>query len=144
MNRLNKKSILNTSYLRQLFINSNEKFKLGFIGLIVGISSSLAAVGLNYGLHHLHRLTTSHGSVLLTILLPAIGLVLTVLFLKYLVKDFEGHGVPEVIHSISLKGGLLRLRSAYSKLIGSLTTTGASGPAEPPKEMVIRLPISLE
>jgi chloride channel protein, CIC family len=125
------------SRLKQLFINSNEKFKLGFIGLIVGISSSLAAVGLNHALHYAHLVSQSLAAEWYTIFFPAIGLILTVIFLKYLVNDFEGHGVPEVIHSISLKGGLLKLRSAYSKIIGSLITIAFGGSAGPEAPVVV-------
>jgi chloride channel protein, CIC family len=131
------KKLFKAYYIKQLFINSNEKFKLGFIGLIVGISSSLGAVGLNYCLHYFHHLSQSSGAEHLIIILPAVGLVLTVLFLKYIVNDFEGHGVPEVIHSISLKGGIIRLRSAYSKLIGSLITISFGGSAGPEAAVVV-------
>jgi len=137
MNSTDIKSFFNSTNLKQLFSNSNEKFKLGFIGLIVGISSSLAAVGLNYSLHYFNHLSNSSSLGWVTILLPPFGLVLTVVFLKYLVKDFEGHGVPEVIHSISLKGGLIRLRSAYSKLIGSLITISFGGSAGPEAPVVV-------
>lgn len=137
MIHIDLKKIFHLAYLRQLFANTNEKFKLGLIGFIVGISSSLAAVGLNYGLEYFVRYSEGKVSGFLVILLPAIGMVLTVIFLKYIVRDFEGHGVPEVIYSLSLKGGVLKLRSAYSKLIGSLITISMGGSAGPEAPVVL-------
>jgi CIC family chloride channel protein len=60
-----------------------------------------------------------------------------VIFLKYIVKDFGGHGLPEVIHSISLKGGRLKFRSSFSKLIGSLITISTGGSAGPEAPVVV-------
>lgn len=65
------------------------------------------------------------------IIVPAIGIFLTVILLKYFLKDFGGHGVPDVIYAISLKGGKLRFRSFYSKLLGSLITISTGGSAGP-------------
>jgi len=125
------------STIRQTLINSNEKFKLSFIGLIVGISSGLAAVALNNSLIFFHHLFSGVHNIFLQILLPAAGMVITVLLLKYLIHDFGGHGLPEVIYSIGLKGGQLKLRSSYSKLIGSLITISFGGSAGPEAPVVV-------
>ncbi len=45
--------------------------------------------------------------------------------------------MPEVIHSVSLKGGKIRLRSAISKLIGSLITISSGGSAGPEAPIVV-------
>ncbi len=45
-------------------------------------------------------------------MLPAIGAALSSLFLERIVKEGAGHGVPEVLYSVSRYGGLLRFRSA--------------------------------
>lgn len=123
--------------LQQALINSNEKFKLSFIGFIVGLSSGLAAVALNNSLIFFHHLFTNIHNPVLQIFLPAAGMVLTVLLLKYLINDFGGHGLPEVIYSIGLKGGQLKLRSSYSKLIGSLITISFGGSAGPEAPVVV-------
>ncbi|MCB0282707.1 MAG: chloride channel protein [Calditrichae bacterium] len=125
------------SDLKQLIINSDEKFKLGFIGFIVGVTSGLASVGLNNGLEYLRNIYDSIQHDWLIVILPAIGLVLTVILLKYVIKDFEGHGLPEVIYSISLKGGMIKKRSAYSKLLGSLITISFGGSAGPEAPVVV-------
>ncbi len=122
---------------RQILINSDERFKLGFIGVFVGVTSSLAAVGLTKGLSFFHHYFSQVEHPVISIILPAIGLLLTVVLLKYVIKDFGGHGLPEVIHSLSLKGGVIKLRSSYSKLIGSLITISFGGSAGPEAPIVV-------
>ncbi|MCK5836655.1 MAG: chloride channel protein, partial [Desulfobacula sp.] len=48
-----------------------------------------------------------------------------------------GHGVPEVIYAVSRYGGLLRLRSSYSRLISSFLTIGSGGSAGPEAPVVM-------
>lgn len=118
-------------------INSNLHFKLGLIGVIVGLTSGFAALGLNFGLHFFAHRFSAVAADWWSILLPPAGLILTVILLKYIIKDFDGHGLPEVIHSISLKGGALRLRSSFSKLLGSLITISFGGSAGPEAPVVV-------
>jgi CIC family chloride channel protein len=117
--------------IREFLINLDIRFKLGFIGLFVGITSGLAAFTLNTGLKFYSAYFYEYSSLLFRIILPVLGLVMTVIILKYVIRDFGGHGLPEVIHSISLKGGKLKLRSSFSKLIGSLITISSGGSAGP-------------
>jgi CIC family chloride channel protein len=123
--------------LKPILVNLDSRAQLLIIGIIVGICSGFAALGLNLLLevvsHFLHRF---HGK-LYTVLFPGIGIVLTVIYLKYIVRDFEGHGVPEVIYGVSIKGGVLKLRSVISKLIGSLITISTGGSAGPEAPVVI-------
>ena len=123
--------------LRSILVNLDHRAQLVIIGIIVGICSGFAALGLNWALE-----AVSHRLSLMTLQwymigLPAIGILLTVIFLKYIVRDDSGHGVPDVIHSVSLKGGFLKLRSSFSKLIGSLLTISSGGSAGPEAPVVI-------
>ena len=123
--------------IRSVFVNLDYRAQLVIIGIIVGVFSGFAALGLNWALefvsHHLSQVARQGYLVVL----PAVGIFLTVVFLKYIVRDFSGHGVPDVIHSVSLKGGFLKLRSSFSKLIGSLLTISFGGSAGPEAPVVI-------
>jgi chloride channel protein, CIC family len=122
-----------------IFYNLDSRFQLVVIGVIVGLCSGFAAVGLTYGLeklsHSIKQITIANN--LYVILFPAAGILLTVFVLKYVIQDFGGHGVPDVIHSVSMKGGVLKLRSSFSKLIGSLITIASGGSAGPEAPIVI-------
>ena len=123
--------------IRTLFINLDTRFQLVIIGVIVGLFSGFAAAGLNLGLHWLSRLLEPFSGRIYLLLLPFLGILLTVIILKYLFRDFGGHGVPEVIYSISVNAGYLKLRSAFSKLIGSLLTISSGASAGPEAPVII-------
>ncbi|MCP4153143.1 MAG: chloride channel protein, partial [bacterium] len=123
--------------VRSIFINLDSRAQMVIIGVLVGLVSGFAAVGLNRGLHYFsHHLNHFKGHFYY-VLFPAIGIILTVLFLKYVARDFGGHGVPEVIHSISMSGGRLKLRSSFSRLLGSLITLASGASAGPEAPIVI-------
>jgi len=109
----------------------DTRIQLSFIGIVVGILGGFAALGLNYSLEKLSVLLDPYKGNLPIIVLPALGIVATVLFLRYVIKDYGGHGLPEVIHSVSMKGGYLKLRSSISRLIGNLLTLSFGGSAGP-------------
>jgi CIC family chloride channel protein len=118
-------------------VNLDSRAQLAIIGIIVGVLGGLAALGLNLCLEKLAFVLEPYKKDVHTLVLPAIGILLTALFLRYAIKDFGGHGVPEVIYSVSLRGGFLRLRSSISKLIGSLLTLSAGGSAGPEAPVAI-------
>jgi len=123
--------------IHALLVNLDGRVQSIIIAIIVGMVSGLAAVGLNRSLHHLSQLVEGTFRGWTIVLAPVIGIVLTVLILKYLIRDFGGHGVPEVIYSVGMKGGRLKLRAAYSKLLGSLLTLAGGGSAGPEAPVVI-------
>ena len=101
------KKIISWRYPARLtFFRMDDRLLLISIGVIVGLSSGLAAIGLNRslvfmleGLHHLrHRWWA--------FLLPAAGAMASSLFLEKIMKEGAGHGVPEVIYSVSRLWGV--------------------------------------
>ena len=120
--------------LRHFLVNLDSRIQLVLVGTIVGLVAGMAAVGLTFSLKflsgHLHSIQRRW----VFFLLPAAGIIVTVLFLKYVARDFSGHGIPEVIYSVGMRGGKLKYRSSYSRLIGSLLTlaSGASAGPEAP------------
>jgi CIC family chloride channel protein len=107
------------------------------IAVIVGISSGLAAVALNRSLLFLLHWLQPYRQIWWAFCLPAVGAALSALFLDKVVKEGAGHGVPEVIYSVSRYGGLMRLRSSFSRLISSCLTIGSGGSAGPEAPVVM-------
>jgi CIC family chloride channel protein len=134
MPQINKST---TNRVREFLTNLDSRFKLGIIGFIVGITSGLAAIGLNSGLKYFSSYFHQNPHVWFQFMLPVLGLLVTVILLKYIIKDYGGHGLPEVIQSISIRGGRIKFRSSFSRLIGSLTTIAAGGSAGPEAPVVI-------
>ena len=106
-------------------------------GTFVGVCSGLAAVALNRALLAMLSWMAPYRQYGWAFLLPAAGAALSSLFLNKIVKEGAGHGVPEVIYSVSRYGGLLRLRSSFSRLISSFLTIGSGGSAGPEAPVVM-------
>jgi CIC family chloride channel protein len=115
----------------------DERLLLMLIAIIVGLSSGLAALALNFALLSLFEWLHHYRHYWWAFLLPGIGAALSSLFLEKIVKEGAGHGVPEVIYSVSRYGGLLRLRSSFSRLISSCLTIGSGGSAGPEAPVVM-------
>ncbi|MCF8110870.1 MAG: chloride channel protein [Desulfobacteraceae bacterium] len=115
----------------------DDRLLLIFLGAVVGIFSGIAAVGLNRGLIAMSESFAGLHNYWWVFAVPGIGAALSSVFLEKFMKEGAGHGVPEVIYSVSRHGGLLRLRSAFSRLISSCVTIGSGGSAGPEAPVVI-------
>lgn len=116
---------------------SDDRLLLILAGAVVGICSGVAAVALNQSLIAVLdwlRPYRAHGWAFL---LPAAGAALSSLFLNKIMREGAGHGVPEVIYSVSRYGGLMRFRSSFSRLISSCLTIGSGGSAGPEAPVVM-------
>ena len=116
---------------------SDDRLLLMIFAIIVGICSGLAALLLNRGLEAMLEWLHHYRVYWWAIFLPAVGAALSSLFLEKIVNEGAGHGVPEVIYAVSRYGGLLRLRSSFSRLISSCLTIGSGGSAGPEAPVVM-------
>jgi CIC family chloride channel protein len=115
----------------------DERLLLIAIAIFVGACGGFAAVTLNRLLFKLHEALYHLHIHWYAFVLPAFGAALSSLFLGHIVKEGAGHGVPEVIYSVSKRGGLLRLRSSFSRLISSSLTIASGGSAGPEAPVVM-------
>jgi CIC family chloride channel protein len=104
---------------------------LYILSFIVGIISGLAAVVLKNAVHYTHQLVTSglhiEGVNLFYLAYPLMGVLLTLLFVRYIIKDEMGHGITKILHAISMKNGYLKPHNSYSSIIASTLTVGFGG-----------------
>ncbi len=61
------------------------------------------------------------------IVMPAAGGLVVGLVVNYFASEAKGHGVPEVIQAIALRGGRIRKRVAAAKIFASAVTIGSGG-----------------
>jgi len=59
--------------------------------------------------------------------LPAIGGLVVGLLVRFGAREAKGHGVPEVMEAVSLRGGRIRKRVAVVKIIASAMCIGSGG-----------------
>jgi CIC family chloride channel protein len=115
----------------------DDRLLLILMAAIVGNFSGLASVVLNRSLVMMSEWLHNFRHHWWFFVLPAAGAALSSLFLEKVVNEGAGHGVPEVIYSVSRYGGLLRFRSSFSRLISSCLTIGSGGSAGPEAPVVI-------
>jgi CIC family chloride channel protein len=70
----------------------------------------------------------SFGAVIF-IIAPAVGGLLAGPVIAYFAREAKGHGVPEVMQAIALRGGRIRPRVAVAKVIASALCIGSGGSA---------------
>jgi len=61
------------------------------------------------------------------VLIPAIGGLLVGLITRFFAREAKGHGVPEVMEAVMLRGGRIRTRVVLAKLVASGICIGTGG-----------------
>ena len=101
-------SFISTWRLKHL----NEREMLLILSFAVGLLSGFAAIILKNLIYHLGKLLTSnftsYSESYQYLAYPGIGILITVLYVRYFVKDSIGHGVTKVLESIANKKGRMR------------------------------------
>ena len=108
-----------------------EKSFLVVLALIVGILCGLAAQLLKFLIHTIEHLLTAKFSITsanyMYLVLPVIGILLTYLFVRYVVKSNISHGVTRVLYAISRRKSRLKKKNMYASLLASSVTIGFGG-----------------
>ncbi len=117
--------------LRDALRGLSEKNKLLILSLVVGISSGLAAVILETLVKLIHHGLTSwfSGRVdnYLFLIYPGIGMLLSLLILKFVIKDNIGHGVTKVLVAVSRNESRIKPHNMWSSIVTSSLTIGFGG-----------------
>lgn len=117
--------------LRRFFGKLPEKNVLMILSLVVGISCGLAAVLLKLSIefihHHLISLSDKGSYNLLNLIYPGIGMLLSLLFVKYVVKDNIGHGVTKVLQAVSKNESKIKSHNMWTSMLASSVTIGFGG-----------------
>lgn len=101
------------------------------LSFVVGLVSALAAVVMKNAIHYTHVLFTQGvmkgaGGVL-SLVYPLFGIILTVLVVKYVVRDSISHGVSRVLFAISRRKSYIRRHNNWSSILASSLTIGFGG-----------------
>lgn len=109
---------------------SDKQFVL-LLAVFVGFFAAVAAFVLHWIIRQIQLLLTS-GFVAndvnwLYLVYPVIGIYLTSLFIKYIVKDNISHGITRILYAISSKRSRLKAHNMWSSVIASAITIGFGG-----------------
>lgn len=119
--RLNNFKIRYLSGHRLLYVLS------AFVGLGVGLAAVIIKNLVHFIREALQRGFQGDNNLYYIVILPIVGITLTILFIKYINRKTVGHGIPGVLFSISKNNGIIRSHNLYSSIITSALTVGFGG-----------------
>ena len=109
---------------------SEQKFILA-ISFIVGILTAFAGLFLKWLIAQIQYVLTYRFDVTdsnpLYLVYPVIGIFLTGLFVRYVVKDDISHGVTKILFAIARKQSKIKAHNTWSSVIASAITIGFGG-----------------
>ena len=108
---------------------SNQQFML-LLSVPTGFLGGLAAIIIKRLAHGIRDLVLSihfEYSDILYFVFPAIGILLTIVFCKYILRKEIGHGIPGILYAIKKKKGEVSRHSMWSTIIASALTVGFGG-----------------
>ncbi len=108
-----------------------EKTFVMILAFFVGIFCGLAALVLKFLIHTFSAFLTADvnptAGNILYILFPAIGIIITALYVRYIVRDNISHGVTRVLYAISQNKSRLKRHNIYTSVLASSVTIGFGG-----------------
>ena len=109
----------------------SDKMFLIILALLVGFFSAVAAFVLHGLINQIVALLTGHFAAdsynWLYLVYPVIGIYLTSLFVRYVVKDNISHGITRILYAISSNRSRLKPHNMWSSVIASAITIGFGG-----------------
>jgi CIC family chloride channel protein len=126
------------NFLDSYHLHLNESIVTNYMALVVGIAAGFGSLGfrllINFfrndffpSLRHLISNITSLPFEYSIILMPVIGGAMLAPLIYFLAREAKGHGVPEVMEAVSLKGGRIRTRVVWVKALASAICIGSGG-----------------
>ncbi|MCD8266884.1 MAG: chloride channel protein, partial [Prevotellaceae bacterium] len=111
--------------------NFKENRFMLLLALIVGVLTALAGLLLKWIIEVIRDLLTNQFSVthsnLLYLIYPVVGIWLTSVFIRRVVRDNISHGVTQILFAIARKQSSIKAHNCWSSLIASAITIGFGG-----------------
>jgi len=118
-------------------LRANEHATMAMLGIIVGLAGGFGAVGFRYLINFVQSIAYGSDGVLLelvqstpwylTVWIPAAGGLVVGPLVYFLAREAKGHGVPEVMEAVALRGGVIRKRIVFIKSLASAICIGTGG-----------------
>lgn len=117
--------------VHKYFDHISERHKLLALSLVVGLLSGFAAVLLSWLIDLIRSLLNDGFSAdsfnWQYLVLPGVGMLISLLLLKYVVRDNIGHGVTKVLLAISRNDSKIKTHNTWSSVLTSSVTIGFGG-----------------
>ena len=109
----------------------SERMFMIILALLVGFFAAVAAFVLHWIINQIVTLLTSSFAAeranWLYLVYPVVGIYLTSLFVRYVVKDNISHGITRILYAISSNKSRLKSHNCWSSVIASAITIGFGG-----------------
>ena len=123
-----------SSFITRLL--SQESMILAAMAILVGACTGLAAVGFIRLIAFIQNFSYTGAESFLPelgrlwfIIVPVLGALVSGPIIAYFAMEAKGHGVPEVMQALVMRGGRIRPRVAIAKVIASAFCIGSGGSA---------------
>ncbi len=110
---------------------------LAFLAVVVGIIGGYGAILFRYAILFFRKLFYGQTTDFLALLaqlpwykyliIPSLGGLIIGPIIYFLARETKGHGVPEVMEAVAIKGGRIRARISIIKILVSAITIGSGG-----------------
>lgn len=120
-----------STFLKWRESHVSERMFVLILAFFVGLFCALAAFFLHWLIAQIVNLLTSSfdatTSNLLYLVYPVVGIYLTSLFVRYIVKDNISHGITRILYAISQNQSRLKPHNTWASVIASAITIGFGG-----------------
>ncbi len=118
-------------------LKTNEHTIMAVLAVAVGLAGGFGAVGFRYLIDFFQNLAYGSSEELLNVVLalpwylkvwvPAAGGLVVGPLVYFFAREAKGHGVPEVMEAVALKGGVIRKRVVFVKTLASAISISTGG-----------------
>ena len=127
------------SVLTKIFPPSlkSEQIFVIVVAIFIGLLGGFGAVGFRYLIRIVQRISYGDWNYTLDlvrsipwyikVIIPASGGIFVGLIVYFFAREVKGHGVPEVMEAVALKGGKIRPRVVFAKAFSSSICIGTGG-----------------
>ncbi len=121
--------------LEQLFVWLQKKLRpdvfILILAILIGILAGISASLLKTFVYKIDQFVTNFSIEneidYLYLIAPGIGIFLTWVLFKYVIKDETKHGIPRILFVISRLDGKMKYHKAFSSMLGGALTAGFGG-----------------
>jgi len=132
------KNLLHNTFFKAVdYLQIHQNTYVILLSVIIGLLGGYGAIAFRYLIFFFQGLFLSGGEELIQtlndtqwyykLLIPVIGGCIVGPLIYFFAPEARGHGVPEVMEAIALKGGRIRPRVVFIKSLASAITLGTGG-----------------
>lgn len=126
-----KNRLFRRRFIKWRLKGTNNYSLLLVLSVLIGFSTGLLAVVIKNSVHGIQlfveKITSLLSSNYLYFVFPIIGISLVYIFVKFILRQSIGHGIPSVLFAISRNNGFIKKHNIFSSIISSALTVGFGG-----------------